>query len=43
VLGSPFYVNLLERWLTNDTYPLRQRQQEINADLFRLESFVPGS
>jgi penicillin amidase len=43
VLGSPFYENLLERWLTNDTYPLRQRPQHINADLFRLEHFLPGS
>jgi penicillin amidase len=24
VPGSPFYVNLLPRWLTNDTFPLRQ-------------------
>jgi penicillin G amidase len=24
VPGTPFYVNLLPRWLTNDTFPLRQ-------------------
>jgi penicillin amidase len=42
VLGSPFYANLLERWLTNDTYPVRRRLKEINADRYRMEVFTPG-
>jgi len=31
VPGEPFYVNLLPRWLTNDTFPLRQRVEDPNA------------
>ena len=41
VLGSPFYTNLLGRWLTNDTYPLRQSLGEIIRDLFDTEVFRP--
>lgn len=29
VLGSPRYANLLGRWLTNDSYRLRQRPMEV--------------
>lgn len=42
VLGSPYYVNLLGRWLTNDTYPVRQRLPEVLQDLQERLLFVPG-
>ena len=29
VLDSPYYFNLLGRWLTNDTYPMRQRVLDV--------------
>lgn len=41
-LASPFYTNLLGRWLTNESYPLRQRLQDINRALYRHEVFTPG-
>jgi penicillin amidase len=41
-LTSPFYANLLGRWLTNETYPMRQRLQEINAALAEKTVFVPA-
>jgi penicillin G amidase len=28
-LGSPYYANLLPRWLTNETYPLRLRPSDL--------------
>jgi penicillin amidase len=28
-LGSPYYLNLLPRWLTNDTYPVRLRAADL--------------
>jgi penicillin amidase len=31
VPGQPFYVNLLPRWLTNDTFPLRQDVDDLAA------------
>jgi penicillin amidase len=31
VPGQPFYVNLLPRWLTNDTFPLRQDVDDPNG------------
>jgi penicillin amidase len=43
VLGSPFYVNLLGRWLTNDTYEVRQRLKDILKDLQERELFVPAN
>ena len=33
VLGNEFYANLLGRWLTNDTYPLRQNLGAIMQEL----------
>jgi penicillin amidase len=39
--GSPFYVNLLERWLTNETHPLRQSLAELAGNVVSLESFHP--
>jgi penicillin amidase len=41
VLGSPFYANLLGRWLTNDTYPVRQRFIDIFRALDQVEVYKP--
>jgi penicillin amidase len=41
VLGSPFYTNLLGRWLTNDTYHHRQKMGDIVQDLLEREKFLP--
>ena len=41
-LTSPFYANLLGRWLTNETYPMRQRLKEINAAVAEKTVFVPA-
>lgn len=43
VVGSEFYANLLERWLTNDTFPLRLKNGEIMQDLHSQQSFKPAS
>jgi len=42
VLGSKFYANLLGRWLTNDTYPLRQNPGEVMQNLDSQRFFKPG-
>jgi penicillin amidase len=42
VPGSPFRVNLLESWLTNETHPLRQSLAELAGNVVSLESFEPG-
>lgn len=39
---SPFYANLLPRWLTNDTYPLRQGFIEYQAAVVERHRFVPA-
>jgi penicillin amidase len=39
--GSPFYQNLLERWLTNETYPFRQNSSELAGSVASFESFQP--
>ena len=41
VLGSPFYSNLLGRWLTNDAYPVRQRSIDIFRALDKIEVYKP--
>ena len=41
VLSSPFYANLLGRWLTNDTYPLRQNVVDVLRALNSKQSFKP--
>jgi len=41
VLSSPFYANLLGRWLTNDTYPLREDLGEVMQNLDSQQSFKP--
>ncbi|MGB5103611.1 MAG: penicillin acylase family protein [Steroidobacteraceae bacterium] len=42
VLGSPYYANLLGRWLTNDTYPLRQGMGEVMQNLASQQFFKPA-
>jgi len=42
VLTSPFYANLLGRWLTNDTYPLRQNLGAIMQELNSQQQFAPA-
>jgi penicillin amidase len=41
-LMSPFYSNLLGRWLTNDTYPLRANMGETLQNLASQQQFKPG-
>ena len=40
--ASPFYVNLLEPWLLNETHPLLIREADIAADAVSQEEFVPA-
>ena len=42
VLTSPFYANLLGRWLTNDTYPLRDNMGEVMQNLSSQQMFKPA-
>jgi penicillin amidase len=42
VLGSPFYVNLLEQWLTNRTHALRHTRAELAGDVVSRETVVPA-
>jgi penicillin amidase len=42
VPGNPFYANLLGRWLTNDTYPLRQGTGEIMQAIWSQQQFRPA-
>jgi acyl-homoserine lactone acylase PvdQ len=41
VLWSPFYFNLLPRWLTNDTIPLLYRTSDLQKELGPVSKFVP--
>lgn len=41
VLGSPFYANLLPRWLTNDTIPLAFGSREVSKVADSSTVFVP--
>ena len=43
VLGSSFYSNLLDLWLTNDTISLRVKLREILRVLDRADLFLPGA
>jgi penicillin amidase len=43
VLGSPFYANLLGRWLTNDTYPLRTNVGQVMQVLHGQQHFKPAN
>jgi penicillin amidase len=40
--GSPFYLNLLTRYLTNDTVPLLYGQNELQHNLYTVSKFVPA-
>jgi penicillin amidase len=42
VLTSPFFANLLPRWLTNDTYPLRQGFLQYEPAVVERHRFVPA-
>jgi penicillin G amidase len=39
-LGSPFYVNLLPQWLTNDTIRLLFRTSDLHRHVFSVSNFV---
>jgi acyl-homoserine lactone acylase PvdQ len=41
-LGSPYYLNLLPRWLTNDTYPVRLRQSDLALATASVIQYLPG-
>jgi penicillin amidase len=41
-LGSPYYLNLLPRWLTNETYPVRLRQADLAHATASITRYVPG-
>jgi penicillin G amidase len=41
VLGSPFYANLLEEWLSNGTHPLRQGRAEVLGHAATIETVLP--
>ena len=43
VLSSPFYANLLGRYLTNDTYPLRTDLGEVMQSIYNQQMFKPAS
>jgi hypothetical protein len=40
-MPSPFYANLLGRWLTNDTYPLRTNRGEVLRSISSQQVFRP--
>jgi penicillin amidase len=40
--GNPFYVNLLPRYLTNDTVPLLFGQNDLTRNLYSVSRFVPA-
>jgi len=41
-LGSPYYINLLPRWLTNDTYPVRLRHDDLAKATASVIRYIPG-
>jgi penicillin amidase len=41
-LGSPYYLNLLPRWLTNDTYPVRLYQQDLVKATASVIRYLPS-
>jgi penicillin amidase len=40
-LGSPYYGNLLPRWLTNDTYPVRLRDADLAQATASVTRYLP--
>jgi penicillin amidase len=43
ILGSVFYDNLLPRWLTNDTYPIKQGFFDLFGEIAEIDIFRPDS
>ncbi|HYL14468.1 MAG TPA: penicillin acylase family protein [Terriglobales bacterium] len=41
VLGSPFYLNLLPQWLTNQAYDQLFRQEDLEHSILNVTKFVP--
>jgi penicillin amidase len=41
-LGSPYYINLLPPWLTNDTYPVRLRPDDLDDAIALVTPYIPG-
>jgi penicillin G amidase len=41
-LGSPYYGNLLPRWLTNDTYPVRLNRSDLARATESVDRYLPG-
>ena len=41
-LGTPFYLNLLPVYLTNDTVPLLYGRNELHQHLYSRSRFVPA-
>jgi hypothetical protein len=41
-LGSKLEQNLLKRWLTNDTYPVRMYPQDLNGATDSVTLFLPA-
>jgi penicillin amidase len=41
VLGSPFFVNMLPIWLTNDTIPFLMNRNDLVKHLYSVTKFVP--
>jgi penicillin amidase len=39
--GSPFYINLLEEWLVNETHPLRASAVELLRDIAAVDLVLP--
>jgi penicillin amidase len=39
---SKFYLNLLPGWLTNETFPLRFRKQDIRENAAAVTRFTPA-
>jgi acyl-homoserine lactone acylase PvdQ len=40
--GSPFYLNLLEPWLLNTTYKLQVSPDDVQADAYLIQNFIPA-
>lgn len=41
-LGSPYYLNLLPQWLTNETYPVRLNPADLIGAIDSVSWYVPG-
>jgi penicillin G amidase len=41
-IGSPFHLNLLGRWLTNDVFPLRQDILDLPGHIAEVDVFAPA-